>query len=125
MKIIYGIQNVMINIFRVLGECILSLGKVLYNLLYIVEWKFPKGKRPLSFDHNIELMFLWNKGEIDWLERGMYNLFCIHQFEKPQIIELGCADGFYAYRFYSVIPNSYVTACDKDKKNIERALISL
>ena len=123
MKVTYGIQDVLVKIIRLLAEAGMWLDGVLYKVLYFVEWKFPGGRPPLSFDHDIELMYMWNKGEIGWLERAEMNLFCIQKFEKPLVIELGCADGFYAFKFYSVVPDSKVIACGKDRKTIKRGAI--
>ncbi len=123
MKIIYVIQNMLVKIIRFLAEAGMWLDGVLYKVLYIMEWRLPWRKEPLSFDHNIDLMYMWNKGEIGWLERAQRNLFCICKFEKPLIVELGCADGFYTFKFYSVVSDSRVIACDKDRRNIRRAMV--
>ena len=95
-----------------------ELEKTYEKLLYL-EWL---GENPLSHDHNIDIYYRFPKwGIFDWGENAILNSRAIYQFNKPSVLELGCADAFYFFKFYSFIDGIRYMGCDMDVEKIEWA----
>lgn len=89
-----------------------------HKMLFYSEWFYDA---PHNFEHHIDLYYQWGKTRNPfWLERGVYNLMALQQFEHPKVLELCCGDGFNAYYFYSYLSDQ-VYACDIDQKAIMKA----
>lgn len=74
----------------------------------------------LSFNHDNDLFYRFPKyGMFGWGLIAAINLRAIYCFEKPYVLDLGCADGFYYRRFYSHIKNLKYIGCDIDKDSLE------
>lgn len=89
-----------------------------YKRLFFSEWCVDN---PEQFDHDIDLYYQWpSSNNPHWLERGVYNLIAIKQYENPVLIELCCGEGFNTTRFYSKSCKK-IWACDFDRKAIKEA----
>lgn len=74
----------------------------------------------LSFNHDNDLFYRFPKyGMFGWGLIAALNLRTIYCFEKPYVLDLGCADGFYYRRFYSHIKSLKYIGCDIDKDSLE------
>ncbi|MEY8521444.1 class I SAM-dependent methyltransferase [Lachnospiraceae bacterium 38-10] len=89
-----------------------------YKRLFFSEWCVDN---PEQFDHDIDLYYQWpSSNNPHWLERGVYNLIAIKQYQNPVLIELCCGEGFNTTRFYSKSCKK-IWACDFDRKAIKEA----
>lgn len=118
-----AVRHVMVavleSVYRLLSKITFWVG----GACQFVQWKFPFTHAPLFYDHEMTLL-AWenNKAKtLSWLDRGYNNLKYIRQFENPLILELGCGSGFYAKKFYALIPKARVYACDFDKAALKKA----
>lgn len=94
-----------------------NINYYMYKLAFILNWKL--GRSPSWFDHNIDIFYLWDKeGETGWFERGFLSQFAIQWFDAPNVLELGCADGFYSKKFYLNALNSSRKRCLKAIESI-------
>lgn len=62
-----------------------------------IEWKL--NPRTEFFDHNVDLLQVWNGRGLEAFERGVFNSFFIKN--DSLVMELCCGDGFFSKQFYS------------------------
>lgn len=116
-------QHIFVAVFEGLYRLfsMIAFGEgVVYQLF---QTKFPFTRGPLFYDHEITIL-CWavnNVKTLSWLDRGYNNLNYVRYFEKPIILELGCGSGFYTKKFYALVPNAKVYACDIDKEALKKA----
>lgn len=117
------IQYIFIAVFEILYRLFLKITVFLGTAYQLLQAKFPFTRAPLFYDHEITLLrWAINKIQgLSWLDRGYNNLIYIRQFEKPIILELGCGNGFYTKKFYAIVSDAKVYACDFEKSALRRA----
>lgn len=90
-----------------------------YKILQRINWG---GTTPLSHNHLIDVYHRFpDEGVFDWGEIGFVNVRCIYKFDRPVVEELGCADGFFYFYFYSYIPDIKYIGCDLDEVSLQTA----
>lgn len=117
------IQYIFITVFEGMYR-LFSVVTFFFGSVYqLCQTKFPFTRGPLYYDHEITLL-RWEINHLkslNWLDRGYNNLVYIRHFEKPIILELGCGSGFYTKKFYALVPNAEVYACDFDLRTLKKA----
>lgn len=93
--------------------------KNIYKLQFELRWKYLN---PIYFDHQIDLMYKWNKTQDPfWLKRGILSNIQIRKFPEAKVLELGCGDGFNTYHFYCDKNVKSVLACDYTEEAVRFA----
>lgn len=102
------------------GNDLISDIGCLYKKIYEFYWSSLK--TPYSYNLECELYYrLREYGSFGFGTIAVFNLRAIHQFEKPYVLDLGCADGFYYNYYYSKIKGLEYVGCDIDTYAIAKA----
>ncbi len=87
-----------------------------YSRKQAIEWYGRQA--PLWYDHRTDL-HTWNRSRNpQWVERGVYAREVMPR--GCSVLDLCCADGFYAHHFYSVVAG-HIDAVDFNRQCIRRA----
>lgn len=113
------IKNILLFPVSFLAKMSAKITMFFYRCQYFVEWGIGEG--PINFDHKIDLYYLWHKTrEPHWLERGIFSVLAIKQYDNPVLLELCSGDGFNTKYFYSSSCEK-VIAVDYDAKIVKKS----
>ena len=118
-----GIKKIIIPMLEKKGERVKNNLCEIYETIYELYWSGVNST--LSYNLECELFYRFHKyGSFGYGIIAVYNLRAIYQFEKPYVLDLGCADGFYYKYFYSKVKNIKYIGCDIDDYSIEKAKLN-
>lgn len=111
-------KKIAVPFYKIQAGISQKFAKWAHKGLMIAEWCIDN---PEYYNHDMDLYYQWGTyGRAYWVERGVYNILALQNFEKPVLIELCCGEGFNTKYFYSKNA-THVYACDFCEKAIKEA----
>lgn len=87
---------------------------------------YGEGDIRLSNDPDINVNYRWPvDGNIIWAEVPCFSIQAMLPFKEKNILELGCANGWYYREFYSNLNNVNYIGCDLSEETIKEANVKL